>query len=360
MNDVAIASSEGIAQRTKNFAASLVFVLVAFLIYHFAPYVENLRSVRSPRLGLSGVEVLGGGCVLYSVLLCAFYFTEAAPRESKSVCALRALACVLMHPARTFSEGLAGHDRLGLLTMAVKVFFAPLMALSLFGLATDIAANGTYLATNLSAIQMDFLATFNSHGFRFLFDAIVFLDVLAFTIGYLVEHPALKNEIRSVDPTWLGWAVTMVCYPPLNNLTAYVLGGGVDEFPKFNEPALHLTVNFAILILMAVYTSASVALNFKGSNLTHRGIVCRGPYRFVRHPAYAAKNMAWWLGTLPAIGVAWGHSIWSTLLVLGSSAAWTAVYMLRALTEEDHLKGVDGEYAAYCEKVRYRFIPGVF
>jgi len=35
------------------------------------------------------------------------------------------------------------------------------------------------------------------------------------------------------------------------------------------------------------------------------------------------------------------------------------LYALRAVTEEDHLRGVDDEYAAYADKVRYRFIPGV-
>jgi protein-S-isoprenylcysteine O-methyltransferase Ste14 len=39
---------------------------------------------------------------------------------------------------------------------------------------------------------------------------------------------------------------------------------------------------------------------------------------------------------------------------------WTLIYVLRALTEEDHLRSVDGEYAAYAAKVRYRFIPGVY
>ena len=39
--------------------------------------------------------------------------------------------------------------------------------------------------------------------------------------------------------------------------------------------------------------------------------------------------------------------------------AWTMLYVLRALTEEDHLRKVDGDYAAYAASVRYRFIPGL-
>ena len=40
------------------------------------------------------------------------------------------------------------------------------------------------------------------------------------------------------------------------------------------------------------YALASIALNFKSSNLTNRGIVARGPYAIVRHPAYITKNLA--------------------------------------------------------------------
>ncbi len=51
-----------------------------------------------------------------------------------------------------------------------------------------------------------------------------------------------------------------------------------------------------------IFSWASIALGFKASNLTNRGIVTHGPYAFVRHPGYAAKNFAWWLGALPVLG----------------------------------------------------------
>jgi protein-S-isoprenylcysteine O-methyltransferase Ste14 len=38
---------------------------------------------------------------------------------------------------------------------------------------------------------------------------------------------------------------------------------------------------------------------------------------------------------------------------------WGVIYVLRALTEERHLLKVT-EYRAYCKKVKYRFIPGLF
>ena len=111
---------------------------------------------------------------------------------------------------------------------------------------------------------------------------------------------------------------------------------------------------------MAIYASASVALGLKASNLTHRGIISRGPYSIVRHPAYICKNMAWWIGSIPLAIAAFNQSLVAGLMTVGSVVAWTSLYALRALTEEDHLRKVDGEYAAYAAKVRYRFIPGVY
>ncbi|MCK7492814.1 MAG: hypothetical protein MZW92_15765 [Comamonadaceae bacterium] len=75
-----------------------------------------------------------------------------------------------------------------------------------------------------------------------------------------------------------------------------ILGAPVSDFHQFDDPTLH-GLNVLLLVLMAIYASASVALGLKAGNLTHRGIVARGPYAFIRHPAYTCKNMAWWIGT---------------------------------------------------------------
>jgi protein-S-isoprenylcysteine O-methyltransferase Ste14 len=188
---------------------------------------------------------------------------------------------------------------------------------------------------------------------------ILFFDVAVFTVGYLVELPRLGNEIRSVDPTWLGWIAALFCYPPFNRITAAVIGSTISDFPQFDSSLTHVALNLMLLLLMVVYASASVALGFKASNLTHRGIVVRGPYAWVRHPAYVAKNMAWWIASIPIMSSAFGHSTFSGLTAMASMIGWSLIYVLRAVTEEDHLRSVDGEYAAYAAEVRYRFIPGL-
>ena len=188
---------------------------------------------------------------------------------------------------------------------------------------------------------------------------VVLFDVLLFTVGYLIESRRLGNEIRSVDPTLIGWAAALLCYPPFNTITSKILGAPVSDFPQFDDTALHFSLNILLLGLMAVYASASVALGLKASNLTHRGIVRRGPYAFIRHPAYVCKNLAWWVGSAPLLVTQFNLSFVAGIMTLASVIGWTLLYVLRALTEEDHLRRVDDAYGDYAAKVRYRFIPGL-
>ena len=91
------------------------------------------------------------------------------------------------------------------------------------------------------------------------------------------------------------------------------------------------------------------ALGFRFSNLTNRGIVAGGPYRFIRHPAYFAKNVAWWLEN---------PFVWNNLFALFGLVIWNIVYVLRAITEEKHLQN-DKAYQEYSRQVKYRFIHGI-
>lgn len=347
-------------QRAVNCSASILLTLIAFLIYRFSPHTQSMRGVSWQQEGtFSGSAFLSAAFAAYCLALILFYLFERAPHESKSVAAIRGLFRTIKKPRQVLKNGLPDAERLGVLSVLLKAFFAPLMLLSLFGWTNAIVMNGTYVFEHLPSLHADFLNLFNSHGFWFLFQLIIFADVLFYTIGYLVEHPRLGNRIRSVDPSWQGWIVTLACYPPINGITNWLLGGSATEFPQFDNAVVHVAVNIGVLVLMAIYALASVALNLKASNLTHRGIIDRGPYRYVRHPAYVCKNAAWWLGSLPVIATAWGESWWAACVAFAATAAWTALYALRALTEEDHLRRVDGEYEAYCRRVPYRFIPGV-
>lgn len=85
---------------------------------------------------------------------------------------------------------------------------------------------------------------------------------------------------------------------------------------------------------------STISFGLKFSNLSWRGLVNTGPYRYAKHPAYLSKNIYWWLHAVPFIGVTSSYEIirnFSGLLFVSS------VYYLRAYTEEKHLL----RFAAY-------------
>lgn len=235
------------------------------------------------------------------------------------------------------------HDRgdrwlakVGFLTLAVKAFYVPYL--------TSWAINDLYHQRNLS-LRFDWsFAAIN----EYLVALFILIDVSFFAVGYIVELPQLRNQIRSVEPTLLGWLVCLWCYPPFNNFSFAPFDYPLNDswVPPLGQVG-HAIGTVLITILWGIYTSATVALCWKSSNLTNRGIVARGPYAFVRHPAYASKLTLWgvesfFLGKL------------NFFYILGV----TAIYALRAWTEERHLSR-DDEFVDYKRKVRFMFIPGI-
>jgi hypothetical protein len=346
--------------RLKNLLASAAVVAASCAIYRFVPYNAKQfdRLYGSPAFSFAGTDFLLAGALAYIGLVGIYFLLEPEPAVSKSLRFFRVLGALVRDPMATLRRRLSVEDRVAVLSTLLKAFFGPMMAMSMMTFCIRAWANGSAIAES-GAFDYGLKVLFDQHGFWFLMQLILFVDVLVFTVGYLVETPRLGNTIRSVDPTLIGWAAALLCYPPFNKVSSAILGSPLSDFPHFDDPTTHLVLNILLLALMAIYTSASIALGFKASNLTHRGIIARGPYAFVRHPAYTCKNMAWWIGSLPLIGVSFAQSWFDGVQAIASVVGWTLLYVLRALTEEDHLKSVDAEYAAYAQKVRYRFVPGV-
>jgi nitrate reductase gamma subunit len=344
--------------RVQNAAASVTVAVLATGFYSWAPYFRGYtdRLYGPPDIAFTGHDFLWAAVALYSAALLAVFLHPAADSVSKC---LRCLQLVATWCRRRFQRfELSSEDRLALLSTLLKSFYGPMMAIALMQFCVGAWMSGRALVETVSPYD-DVMQVFDRFGFWFLMHLILFFDVLVYTVGYLVESRRLGNEIRSVDPTFLGWAAALMCYAPFSALTYYLLDAPRDDFPQFADPTVHVVMNVLVLVLLAIYTSASLALGLKASNLTHRGIVSRGPYAVVRHPAYICKNAVWWIAAIPVAAAELQRSVLGTLLVVGSVLGWTALYVLRAITEEDHLRSVDGDYASYADKVRYRFIPGV-
>ncbi len=219
---------------------------------------------------------------------------------------------------------------------AVKAFFLPLMFVFLCSIIGNIEKT---------------IATGNLAGFtawHMLAQDVLFgVDVLFACVGYAFTLRLLGTHIRSVEPTVLGCLACFICYQPFNRtINAYIAydvpGRHWDEVLT-PWPALQLAVGAAILFLLVIYVWATVSFGLRFSNLTNRGIITTGPYRWVKHPAYLTKNLSWWLVSLPFLS---GMGIEDALRHSAMLALFNGVYVLRAITEERHLSR-DPDYVAY-------------
>lgn len=347
--------------RVANVAASCGVVMLACAAHLAAPYnrADLARLYDIVVFSFTGKQFLIAAASLYMAGVACYFILSDDGSPSKSLRFFQVVARLLRAPAATLRQPLETAERVAVLATLLKAFFAPMMTIALMTFCVAAMNSGSAL-TNSVAAGIGGRELFDRFGFWLALQLIFFVDVWVFTIGYLIESPRLHNEIRSVDPTVLGWGAALLCYPPFNQLTVALLGSQHTDFPQFADPTLHVTLNVLMLVLLAGYAASSLALGLKASNLTHRGIVARGPYALVRHPAYTCKNIAWWIGATPLVWVAFERSPWEGLQAIGTVAGWTLLYALRALTEEDHLRSVDGSYAVYAQQVRYRFIPGLY
>lgn len=77
-----------------------------------------------------------------------------------------------------------------------------------------------------------------------------------------------------------------------------------------------------------------------------RGVVARGPYRLLRHPAYAAE-LVMVSGCALALGLPWGPVLWAGVALL---------VVVRIVAEERPLNRLP-DYREYARRVRWRLAP---
>ncbi len=174
------------------------------------------------------------------------------------------------------------------------------------------------------------------------------VDVHIATVGYILTLKPLDAHIRTANPYGMAWVAALVCYPPF-----ILMSGGPLDYQLYGadwghwlagHDALLIVWGSALVLLTGVYSWATMAFGIRFSNLTHRGIITHGPYALTRHPAYVAKNLTWWIGSLPFLVTAGGWVEGARNVVLLGLVS--GIYYWRAKTEEKHLLG-DPAYVAY-------------
>ncbi len=337
--------------RLRGLAYSLTLIWLAIATYHYLSYYHAFLSPVT-----QGILIYLA--IIYSLYSLLFYTFASINKikQSKALLTAAAVKKISVGIGRFLESGprdythslsqLTKDEKNALLFSLVKLLFIPMM---LQFLVTSYDGFSNSLAGVHSAGNVFSIGGFNDLLFPLLFSLFFLIDTAFFSFGYIIESDFLKSKLRSVEPTVLGWSVALVCYPPFNGLLGNFLPWYANDYATFSTAKATFWLRLASLSFMAVYASASVALGPKASNLTNRGIVSWGPYRLVRHPAYISKNLAWWLVILPVISLA----------AVLSMAVWSSIYLMRAITEERHLSA-DPDYLAYCKRVKYRFIPGLF
>ncbi len=178
------------------------------------------------------------------------------------------------------------------------------------------------------------------------------IDVQIGTVGYLLTIRPLDAHIRSGNPFLSGWVAALLCYPPFafafmgdNGILAYQYDTPGWAYWLDGHPAIVALWGALLIVLTAIYAWATMAFGLRFSNLTYRGVLTHGPYRYTRHPAYLAKNAFWWLSTLPFL-VTTG-SLTDTIRNTFFLGCVSAIYYWRARTEEAHLLREDAKYRQY-------------
>jgi protein-S-isoprenylcysteine O-methyltransferase Ste14 len=151
-----------------------------------------------------------------------------------------------------------------------------------------------------------------------------------------------KAVLATIGLLFIGWLALMpmdavrlhwTTLPPATQLLgAFLL---VSSFPLF----------FWVFAANP-YLSPAVRLQGERNHQT----ISSGPYRYVRHPMYAAV-IPFAFGTSLLLGSAWG--------LVGALVLMVAV-AIRAVLEERTLEKELPGYRAYTERVRSRLIPGVW
>lgn len=216
----------------------------------------------------------------------------------------------------------------------IKGYFFPLMFTYTTGNLDD------FLRTNYSFNNLK--ATYD-----FLYFFLFFIDVILASMGYFISMRIFDNHLRSAEPTASGWLVAIICYEPFwsminQNYLKYhndvSWGSWLSPYPIW-----YTIWGCLIILCIFIYIWATVMFGTRFSNLTHRGILTNGPYRWTKHPAYISKNISWWLIAIPFLAdKPWDINLRACLLLAGLNL----IYFARAKTEERHLSQ-DSTYVAY-------------
>lgn len=153
------------------------------------------------------------------------------------------------------------------------------------------------------------------------------------------------------------WDTAIMSLLGLIQLARYVIAGLDQRYGWTGgvPPAMQLAALILCVLGYAVVVRATAANAFFSQIVriqSERGhtVVTAGPYRTVRHPAYAGAIL--YELAVPVLLASWPALIASSLNVL--------LLVLRTALEDRALQAELAGYADYARRVRYRLLPGIW
>lgn len=222
-----------------------------------------------------------------------------------------------------------------LVNWAIKGFFLPIMF--------------TYLALTMPKLadKLPYIFASPVETVLYIITAAVVFELTIVVVGYSMTVRLFDAHIRSPNKLLGAWVVTMICYEPFNRVmsgqiypyhAARSWADVIEGYPLLMWPWLVL-----ILSAFLVWVWSTAIFGLRWSNLTHRGVITNGPYRYTKHPDYIAKSVFFWLTSAPFLTA---FTIWEAVTLCLGLVMVNAVYFGRALMEEKHLS-VDPDYVDY-------------
>ncbi len=173
------------------------------------------------------------------------------------------------------------------------------------------------------------------------------------------RDPALLKERMSspIQKDQKGWDKILISVFFVLWLVQYVVAGldavrfHTSEVPIGLKALGAAGVIFGLYVfhvVMMTNTFAAPVVKIQTDRKQH--VISSGPYAYVRHPMYGGA-LVLILGTGLLLGSWWALGLGFVLILL---------LAYRAILEEEMLKRELEGYAAYAQRVHYRFIPGVY
>ena len=160
----------------------------------------------------------------------------------------------------------------------------------------------------------------------------------------------LSLELLAINTVTIGLIIMRRPATKTGTLAEGVLGvAGTFIFallaPPHQSPGI-----LPVIVEIAGVSGWVVSLIYLGRSFgivpADRGLVVRGPYRFVRHPIYAFQ-MVFAIGYFLAVPTAWSAFV---------ITAWVALQTFRLIREERILGG----YETYKQHTRWRLVPFIW